>query len=80
MVVSRIGQGNYFGEMGLVMGGTSHATVRCPASREVEVVSLEAADFKRLLDETPSISKEVMAIAGERLRQYEANKTGGPGA
>lgn len=67
--VSRIYTGQYFGEIGLIRGGVSMATVRAGADSDVEVASLDRESFTRLIAESEATKKEIGRIAQERLKE-----------
>lgn len=51
LVVSQIGQGQYFGEIELLHGGRHVATIRAGRDTEVEVAALDRETFDRLMVE-----------------------------
>jgi len=67
--VSRIYVGQYFGEVGLIRGGVSMATVRAAADSDVEVVSLDRESFNKLITESEATKKELDRVAQERLKE-----------
>ena len=67
--VSRIHAGQYFGEIGLMKGGASMATVRAAADSDVEVASLDRKSFTELISESTATKEEIHRIAQERLKE-----------
>ncbi len=65
-VISRIGAGEFFGEMELMRGGKSVANVRA-AESPVEVLALPRAEFARVMDESPITADAVAKILQKRL-------------
>ena len=66
----RLGPGQFFGEIGLVMDTTRTATVL--ALEECQLLSLDVADFKRLTDQMPDLKARIEEVAAERLAQQKA--------
>jgi ABC-type lipoprotein export system ATPase subunit len=69
ITVSRIERGQYFGEIGLMRGDVSMATVRAGADSDVEVASLDRDNFNRLIRESEDTKEEIDRVAQERLRE-----------
>jgi ABC-type lipoprotein export system ATPase subunit len=67
--VSRISRGQYFGEIGLIRGGASMATVRAAAESDVEVAALSREDFNKLISESEPTKKEIDRVARKRLKE-----------
>ena len=67
--VSRIESGQYFGEIGLMGGGVSMATVRAAADRDVEVASLDRENFVKLTSDSETTKEEIDRVAQERLEE-----------
>ncbi len=70
-LVSRLGAGEFFGEIELMHGGKSVANVRA-GELPVEVLALPRADFSRVMGESPITADAVTKIVQKRL---EAQKT-----
>jgi len=70
VVLSYLGRGSYFGEMGLLEGNVRTAT--CTAMGHVDLVKMAAADFHVLLSRFPEIRAALEAVARERV---EMNRT-----
>ncbi|TCJ19828.1 cyclic nucleotide-binding domain-containing protein [Rubrobacter taiwanensis] len=75
LVITRLGPGQYFGEIGLLHGGKRTATVR--AAGDVEVMSLDRNTFASLMDSSELSKAEVERLVRQRVRQLHAMKTGG---
>lgn len=67
IVVDRLQGGQYFGEIGLLSGGTRTATVRAAPEHEVEVATLKRDDFARLMDDDEATRNAMGRIRSERL-------------
>ena len=63
--LAELSEGDVFGEMGVLEGGTRQATVSV-ASADVEVLFMSAYNFQRLLEAMPVFSWEVREIAAHR--------------
>ena len=61
----RLGRGQYFGEIALLQDTVRTATVM--AISECQLLALDAADFRRLLDAHPDLRAEVSRVADQRL-------------
>jgi len=60
----RLGRGQYFGEIALLNDTVRNATVT--AVSDCQLLSLDAADFRRLLNTHPDLKKEISQVAQER--------------
>ena len=69
IVVASMGPGQYFGEVELLHGGHSIASIRADLHRGVEVVELDDATFKRLASQSPDLRASVDRTAHERARE-----------
>ena len=69
VVVTSMNPGQYFGEIKLVRGGPSTASVRASPHMPVEVVALDKATFKELLAESEATREAIERIAAERLAE-----------
>ena len=61
----RLGRGQYFGEIALIRDTVRTATVTTLA--ECQLLSLDVADFRRLLENNPSLKATITRTAEERL-------------
>ncbi|MBE0680292.1 MAG: ATP-binding cassette domain-containing protein [Anaerolineales bacterium] len=68
-VISRLSNGEFFGEMELLRGGKSIANVRA-GSGPVEVLALPRADFIRVMNESPITAEAVAKIVQKRLDKH----------
>jgi CRP-like cAMP-binding protein/formate hydrogenlyase subunit 6/NADH:ubiquinone oxidoreductase subunit I len=71
LVLAYLGKGAYFGEIGLLGGGVRTATVT--ALDHVELVSIHADDFHRMLELFPDVRQSLQAVAEDRTRQNESH-------
>ncbi|HAV76637.1 MAG TPA: cyclic nucleotide-binding protein [Anaerolineae bacterium] len=71
-VISRLGPGEFFGEIELIRGGKAIANVRSGSSGPVEVLTIKREDFKRVMDQSPITAREVGIIVQERLDLHRA--------
>lgn len=62
----RLGKGQFFGEIGLVLDTTRTATVT--ALTECRLLALDRADFNRLMAKHPELKARITAVAEARLR------------
>jgi ABC-type lipoprotein export system ATPase subunit len=67
IVVDRLPAGQYFGEIGLLHGGTRTASVRAAPETEVELATLSRDDFVELLSESEETRGVIESIQHERL-------------
>lgn len=68
-VISRLGGGEFFGEMELLRGGKSIANVRA-GGESVEVLALPRADFVRVMNESPITAEALARIVQKRLNEH----------
>ena len=76
IVVNHLGEGSYFGEIGLVRGGRRTADVRASMHTPVEVVSLDRASFEALLAESESTRTEIDRVIEQRDARTRAVEAG----
>lgn len=62
------GGGDFFGEIALLTDTKRTATVK--ATSPLRCFVLTRRDFRRLLDDTPSVERKVMTALAERLASY----------
>jgi CRP-like cAMP-binding protein/Fe-S-cluster-containing hydrogenase component 2 len=65
MVLSYLGRGAYFGEIGLLAEG--HRVATCTALDHVELVRIRLEDFAAMLDLFPEVRASLADVARERL-------------
>ena len=73
LVLAYIGRGGYFGEIGLLGGGTRMAT--CSALDHVEVVRIPGDEFRAMVEQYGDIRAELEVVAHERLEQDRARRS-----
>jgi ABC-type lipoprotein export system ATPase subunit len=66
IVVTTLGAGQYFGEIGLLRGGTRIAGVRAAGAAAVEVATLDRAVFQSLLGESELTRQALDRVANQR--------------
>jgi Fe-S-cluster-containing hydrogenase component 2 len=64
LILTYLGRGGYFGEMGLLRGGVRTAT--CTALDHVDVVRIKGEDFARMVQRFPDIHASLEQVAAER--------------
>jgi CRP-like cAMP-binding protein len=64
-VVRQLGDGDFFGEIGILDGGRRTATVT--ATEESKVLVLFGSEFRRLQEEQPEAAASIEAAMNERL-------------
>jgi voltage-gated potassium channel len=67
-----LGEGDYFGEIALITGGTRTATVRAVGA--CELLQLDRHDFRHLAERNPHIGEAVHRVASLRMSQHKDNK------
>jgi voltage-gated potassium channel len=67
-----LGEGDYFGEIALITGGTRTATVRAVGA--CELLQLDRHDFRHLAERNPHIGESVHRMANLRMSQHKDNK------
>jgi voltage-gated potassium channel len=67
-----LGEGDYFGEIALITGGTRTATVRAVGA--CELLQLDRHDFRHLAERNPHIGEAVHRMANLRMSQHKDNK------
>jgi CRP-like cAMP-binding protein len=67
-----LGEGDYFGEIALITGGSRTATVR--AIGACELLQLDRHDFRHLADRNPQINEAVQRVASLRMAQHQDQK------
>jgi ABC-type lipoprotein export system ATPase subunit len=72
IVVSSLKPGEYFGEIELLHGGQSRASVRASSREPVEVLALRREDFMRVLEQSPITADALGKIAQQRLEEHRA--------
>jgi CRP-like cAMP-binding protein len=70
--IARMGPGEFFGEIELVQGGQSIASIRAASEGQVELVALHRDPFVKLLSDSPLTEEMIGRIVQARL---EENRT-----
>ncbi len=70
LILATLGSGQVFGEMALLDSAPRSASAI--AETRVELIGIHRADFQRLLDAHPNISKKLLAMLSRRLRRANA--------
>ena len=65
LVLGQLGTGEWFGEMGLILGRPRTATVR--ATSDVEVMGLDRKNFQELMAESDPSKSDVTTVMFRRL-------------
>jgi CRP-like cAMP-binding protein len=68
-VVKQLERGQYFGEIALLHGGMSTATVRAAPDCDVELATLDGGTFAQLMADSESTRREIQLVARRRLRK-----------
>jgi len=72
VTIASLGPGQYFGEVELVRGGKSIASVRASAETSVELLALARDDFQSLLKESPRMDEAIGLIVQQRLEENKS--------
>ena len=72
LLVTRLTEGQYFGEVELLSGGQSIASVRAAPGVTVELLALQRDDFYTLLKESPLTEESLGRIARHRLEENKS--------
>ncbi len=70
LILAVLGEGQIFGEMGLLEAAPRSAAV--VAATPAELLSIARADFDRLLDQHPRLSRTLLTVISQRLRRANA--------
>ncbi len=69
--LASLGAGQFFGEVELLNGGRSIASVRAALNGPAEIALLDRAEFLRLIDGAPAVRMELSSVARERMDEHE---------
>jgi ABC-type lipoprotein export system ATPase subunit len=72
VTIARLGPGDYFGEIELLRGGRSIASIRAAPDGPVDVLTLRPDSFRRLLADSPLTADSLAATVEARLRENRA--------
>jgi ABC-type lipoprotein export system ATPase subunit len=75
-VVTRMGSGQYFGEIELLHGGTNIATIRAAPDTGVEVGTLDHNTFASLVVESGPTKEQIGQVAQERIMENRVSRRG----
>jgi ABC-type lipoprotein export system ATPase subunit len=73
-VVARMGPGEYVGEIELLRGGNSIATVRASLEEGAEVAALDPEEFTSLIAQSEAAEAAIGRVADERLAESRARR------
>ncbi len=73
VVISTLGKNDIFGEIELVQGGRSIASVRASNAGPVDLLALSRRDFKWLMDESPLTEQAISRMIQEKLAKRKAS-------
>lgn len=65
-----LGPGGYFGELALLDRLPRSATVK--AATDLELLAIDQKDFNKILSDSPSITRKLLAATASRLRTADA--------
>jgi CRP-like cAMP-binding protein len=71
--IDQLKAGDYFGELAILHGGIRNASVA--AASDMELLVLDAREFRSVLMTTPTIGIKMLAMLAERLEQADARAT-----
>jgi CRP/FNR family cyclic AMP-dependent transcriptional regulator len=69
-LVGTMTDGDFFGEVALLDGGTRSATV--VAETPMKVIVIDSREFSGMIGEAPSAAREIMSTLAHRLRNAQA--------
>ena len=75
-MVTRMGQGQYFGEIELMRGGNNIATIRAAPEGPVDTIVLERHEFLDLVSESEAARRELERIIEARIAENRAGREG----
>jgi ABC-type lipoprotein export system ATPase subunit len=75
-VVTRMGSGQYFGEIELLHGGANIATIRAAPDNAVKVGALDRETFNSLIVESEPTKGEIVHVAQERILENQVSRRG----
>lgn len=70
-VIAHLGPGDFFGEIELLRGGKSIASVRAAPDGPVDLLALARADFDQMLAESPLTQQAISNVVQERLQEHK---------
>jgi ABC-type lipoprotein export system ATPase subunit len=75
-VVTRMGSGQYFGEIELLHGGANIATIRAAPDTGVELGTLDHSTFASLVVESGPTKEQIGQVAQERITENRVSRGG----
>ncbi len=72
IVVAHMSSGQYFGEIELLRGGSSIATVRAGLTTGVDVAAIDRETFTRMLAESQPTRQAIERVVDERVAEHES--------
>ena len=72
VTIARLGEGEFFGEVELIHGGNSIASVRATPERPVKLVVLHRKDFTEMLVGSPLTEDAISRIVQARMAENRA--------
>ncbi|NES82452.1 MAG: cyclic nucleotide-binding domain-containing protein [Moorea sp. SIO2B7] len=72
-IVREMGEGEYFGEIGLLTGGFRTATVRAKTNSEVKAIVFDRDSFKNLIAKSELTATQITYHLSQRLMNHLAN-------
>jgi ABC-type lipoprotein export system ATPase subunit len=75
-VVTRMGSGQYFGEIELLQGGANIATIRAAPDIGVEIGALDRETFANLIVESEPTKEQIGQVAQERIMENRVSRRG----
>jgi ABC-type lipoprotein export system ATPase subunit len=70
VVLSHLQPGQFFGEMELMRGGKSLASVRASGQEPVEILTIKRDDFLRVIEESPITADALGKVIQQRMEAY----------
>jgi CRP-like cAMP-binding protein len=77
VVVARLGEGEFFGEMSLLTGERRSATVT--AETDTDVIEVSKPDFSLILQADAALAEKLAAVIDKRARARQAGLTAASG-
>jgi CRP-like cAMP-binding protein len=74
MSLARLGPGQFFGEVELIQGGESIASVRA-ANSGAEIAMLPKSTFYELIDDSPLTRSKMQEVAENRRSEHNRRRT-----
>jgi len=71
LVITSLGQNDFFGEISLLKGGKAIASVRAAEEGPVELLALPREDFNWLMDESPLTEEAICRTVQKRLEENQ---------